>query len=323
VPPSKNPKALGLLLSGYCDMSRGGEDWKQQSVSLKRELLQLRSPGEELFCWGYDWDFYSLRGPAMAAFSPNAIATYFCGCAFLDFAETFADDHARSIAESVGEFFVKRLNRSVERGDQLCFSYTPTNRSVIYNASALVGAYLARLAGQNGNPEYSELAKKCMTFLADAQHSDGSWPYGSKRRQSWIDNFHTGYNLCALLDYSRFSGDSSFEPVIAKGYSFYRQNLFTSDGIPKYFHDSTFPVDIHSCSQAILTFCAFSSWESSALADAVKTTEWTIQNMQAPEGSFYFQRHRFWTNRTPYMRWGQAWMFRALTHLELTLGRAR
>jgi hypothetical protein len=44
---------------------------------------------------------------------------------------------------------------------------------------------------------------------------------------------------------------------------------------------------------------------------------WTIKNMAAPDGSFYYQRHRLWTNRASYMRWGQAWMFRALTRLQL------
>ena len=40
-----------------------------------------------------------------------------------------------------------------------------------------------------------------------------------------------------------------------------------------------------------------------------------MRNMAAPDGSFYFQRHRLWTNRTAYMRWGQAWMLQALARL--------
>lgn len=30
VPHSKNPKALGLFLAGYCDLARGGEDWERE-----------------------------------------------------------------------------------------------------------------------------------------------------------------------------------------------------------------------------------------------------------------------------------------------------
>lgn len=319
VPRSKNPKALGLLLSGYCDLQECGEEWTNEARYLKSELIRLRSPEEECFCWGYDWDFYSLRGPKLPAYSPNAIATYFCGGSLLDFWETCGDEEAGQIAESVGEFFVARLNRSIDREDQVCFSYTPSNRTVIYNSSALVGSFLARLGGKQGNDEYLTLAKRSMNCLAAAQRSDGSWPYGSKYRQRWVDHFHTGYNLCALLDYARFSGDRSFESVAAQGFEFYERWLFDEDGAPKYFQHSLYPIDIHSCSQAILTFCTFSRYDRSALERALRVADWTIQNMQSPDGFFYFQRHRLWTNRAPYMRWGQAWMFRALTHLELTM----
>ena len=43
---------------------------------------------------------------------------------------------------------------------------------------------------------------------------------------------------------------------------------------------------------------------------------WTLQHMRGSDGTFFFQAHRFWTNRTPYMRWGQAWMFHALARLK-------
>ncbi|MFZ0761684.1 MAG: hypothetical protein WAM69_17190, partial [Candidatus Sulfotelmatobacter sp.] len=322
VPLSKNPKALGLLLSGYCDLARCGEDCESEARYLKAELIRLRSPNEELFCWGYDWDFVSWRGPTMAAFTPNSIATYFCASALLDFAEMFHDPEARAMAESAGEFFVRRLNRSVDLEDGICFSYTPTNQTLIYNSSALVGAFLMRLAAASGNRDYRKLAGRSMNFLARAQRADGSWPYGAKSRQQWIDHFHTAYNLSALLDYIRLSGDPSHEEILKRGYDFYRRNLFAERGAPKYFHDRPYPIDIHSCAQAVLTFCAFSSRDASALKSAFETAQWTIENLKAPEGCFYFQRHRFWTNRTPYMRWGQAWMFLALSRLELTI-RAR
>jgi hypothetical protein len=253
----------------------------------------------------------------MRAFSPNAIASYFCGTAFLDCWETFHHADARGIAESVGEFIVQRLNRPVDMEQQLCFGYTPTSRGIIYNASALAGAFLARLASHDGKSEYYGLARRCMSFLVAAQRKDGSWPYGANHRQRWIDHFHTGYNLCALLEYSRCSGDHSFGAAVERGYDFYKRKFFTHDGIPKYFQNGLYPIDIHSCSQAILTFAAFADRDPSASECALRTAIWSVQNMQRNDRAFYYQRHRFWTNRAPYMRWGQAWMFRALSGLEL------
>ena len=64
VPPSRNPKALGLCLSAYCDLARSGCDVSAQAIWLKNELIRLRSPHEPEFCWGYDWDY---RLPARSA----------------------------------------------------------------------------------------------------------------------------------------------------------------------------------------------------------------------------------------------------------------
>lgn len=320
IPPSKNPKALGLLLSAYCALHGCDENARRVAEVLKNELIRLRSPDAAFFCWGYDWDFYSLRGPVMSAYSPNAIATYFCARGLLDMAEVFADAEALDMAESAARFFLYRLNRSVDSPDHLCFSYTPGNFSVIYNSSALVGAFLARMARISKNSGYTDLARRAMRFLVSSQRSDGSWFYGEKSRQRWIDHFHTGYNLCALREYMEFTGDRTFESALMQGYTFYKEHFFETAGAPKYFHNRLYPIDIHSCAQGILTFLAFASRDNSAVDLATNTARWVVANMQADDGSFYYQRHRFWTNRTPYMRWGQAWMFSALSRLESDIG---
>jgi hypothetical protein len=110
------------------------------------------------------------------------------------------------------------------------------------------------------------------------------------------------------------------EDAMLIGHRYYQATFFTKDGAPKYFHNRVFPIDIHACSQAILHFAAFSSIDPAALEMAWKTFHWTATHMAAADGSFYYQRHRLWTNHTPYMRWGQAWMFRALARLVLANG---
>jgi hypothetical protein len=50
-----------------------------------------------------------------------------------------------------------------------------------------------------------------------------------------------------------------------------------------------------------------------ALALADRIIRWTLENLRDPRrGFFYYQRRRFYTIRTPYMRWTQAWMMYAL-----------
>jgi hypothetical protein len=235
----------------------------------------------------------------------------------LNMSEVFGDGEAKEIGESAARFMASRLNRSFESSDAICFSYTPHDQTLIYNSSALVGVFLSRAGRLQGNETYLSLARKAMVFLAKGQLPSGGWYYGQLRRQRWIDGFHTSYNVCALLDYQRITGDSTFEEALLRGHRYYQANFFAPDGAPKYFHNRIFPIDIHACSQAILHFIAFSSIDPQALARASETFRWTMKNMAAPDGSFYYQRHRLWTNRTGYMRWGQAWMLHALARLRL------
>jgi hypothetical protein len=315
VPVSKNCKALGLILSGYCELTRCGENWKEQANYLKSELRRLRSPREADSCWGYDWDAISFRAENfMPAFSPNAVTTFFCADALLDLAELFEDWEALEMAQSAGRFFVTRLNRPVDRRDEVCFSYTPGDQTRIYNSSALVSSFLTRLWASTGIELYLSLAKRGLQYVVNQQLPNGGWYYGASRRQKWIDSFHTGYNLDCLLEYRRRTGESIFDDAISRGYSYYEQTFFPSSG-PSYYSDRAFPIDIHCCSQAMLTFCNFGTEYATARSKALKVAEWTIDHMQGLDGTFFYQRHRLWTNRTPYMRWSQGWMFKALSRL--------
>ena len=58
-----------------------------------------------------------------------------------------------------------RLNRSFESADEICFSYTPNDKTWIYNSSALAGVFLARVGRLRGNQTYLSLARKAMVFL--------------------------------------------------------------------------------------------------------------------------------------------------------------
>jgi hypothetical protein len=55
--------------------------------------------------------------------------------------------------------------------------------------------------------------------------------------------------------------------------------------------------------------------DSRSLDLAETIASWTIRNLRDRQGFFYYQRRRFFTVRTPYMRWTQAWMLYALARL--------
>ena len=82
------------------------------------------------------------------------------------------------------------------------------------------------------------------------------------------------------------------------------------DGSPKYYHDRTWPIDIHSPAQAVVFFSGMGE-KDRPMTDWI--LNWMLTNMQDESGYFYFQKHPYYTNKISYMRWGQAWAFHALT----------
>ena len=57
------------------------------------------------------------------------------------------------------------------------------------------------------------------------------------------------------------------------------------------------------------------SLSGGALPLAETIAAWTSRNLRDSRGFFYYQRRRFYTVRTPFIRWTQAWMLYALARL--------
>ena len=133
--------------------------------------------------------------------------------------------------------------------------------------------------------------------------------------QRWIDNFHTGYNLCALRSICEYAGTSEFESHIRRGFQFYRHNFFTQDNAPRYFDNNTYPIDIHSVAQSIMTLLTLKDYDADSPGLALSVCEWSMSHMWDRQGYFYYQVLPFWTNKISYIRWSQAWMLLALATL--------
>jgi hypothetical protein len=311
VPKSENPKACALFCSSLLRLSEAGilDDESLIRERLQR-LLELRSPDRAEYCWGYHFDWQS-RDLFLPRFAPNIICTAFAGNAVLDVYERLGERTLLDAATSAGEFLRSGLNITEDNGG-ICFSYTPFDRGQVHNANLLGAAFLARLFAVTGREEFRDLAGRATRFSLDRQNADGSWPYGEAVTQSWIDNFHTGFNLVALKGLSTVLHDAAIDSAIARGMEFYISRFFTADGVPKYFHDRPWPIDVHCAAQSIITLCELAGMCSEAAPLADKVCAWTLANMRSERGFFYYQKTRLYENHISYMRWSQAWMLYAL-----------
>jgi len=322
VPKTQNPKGMALFLTSVMKLSRFGliTDSGLMRTLLERliSLSSLKTSGH--IGWGYNFDWQALTGFEPYG-TPNIICTTFAGNALLDAYKHFPELRLLEMAESAARFIRNCLYVEID-SSQGFFDYTPGDRKTripIHNANLLGAAFLARAARMTARNEVPPEVLKAVRFSVANQHDDGSWDYGECDRpsQRWIDNFHTGFNLCALRSIGNDLETTEFEPYIGRGFRFYREHFFCEDGAPKYYHDRLYPIDIHSAAQSIITFATLHDLNRHAIQLAHRVLCWTIKNMyKAQDGYFFFQKHRWWTTKIDYTRWSQAWMLLALGTLQ-------
>ena len=305
-----NPKGIGLFLWGYSKLYALTKEprYLERIDYILNLLEQLQSKGYSGSCWGYnfDWQSWTFMRPKG---TPTVVNTAFIGHALLDCYELTGRRQALDMAIPIKTFILRDLHRTGSNG-MFCFSYTPVDTEAVHNANLLGASILARLIRYCNDDRLKQAALASLEYSMRHQRDDGSWFYADTSIQSWIDSFHTGFNLQAI----RYILDAGLAPeyraAYRKGVEYYAKNFFLEDGTPKYYHDRIYPLDIHSSAQAI---CFFSreGKEYRNLTDRI--VNWMLQNMYSGRGFFYFRKGRLLTNRIPYMRWSQAWAFHALT----------
>lgn len=308
-----NPKAMALFARAYLQAFKITED--KGFLNKARECLSWlennSSQGYGGHCWGYPFDWQSRI--LIPKGTPSGVVTSIGAQAFLDAFEILGDEKYLRIAKGCCDFITNDLNRD-ERDDKLCFSYTPLDSFHVHNANLFSASTLLRAHKASENEIFKELAIKSVNFTMSHQNDDGSWYYWAPPDEMLgiIDNYHTGFVLDSLhISKEILGGEFAYDWEMKKGFEYYKNNLFLKDWTPKIHFNKTYPVDIHSCAQGIITFSMFGEKES-----ANKIAEWTIKNMQDDDGSFYYRIHeKGYIDKVPYIRWGQAWMLLALSRL--------
>jgi hypothetical protein len=314
IPPTQNPKAIALFLAALVKMERGGFPQRDLVGFMIDRLAALRSPDVPDWCWGYSFPWQT-RTTVVPRWTPNLVCTSFVSGALLDAYEQRQDSRCLNMAVSAAKYILNELywtdGRSVAG-----FSYPLRGQRVhIHNANFLGAALLCRVFRLTGETTFLAPALRVARYSAAQQHGDGSWDYGEGPSQGWIDNFHTGYNLCALRSISEDLQTREFESCVVRGFDFYRAHFFREDGAARYSHDRTYPIDVHCVAQSIITLLAFRDLDRGSVSLAHSVFRWAMDHLWDNRGFFYYRVLRFGTIRTSYMRWSQAWMLLALSTL--------
>lgn len=325
VPKEYNAKGIGLFLSGYCNLYHTVKNKPELEQALGSKasigdrinelaelLIQLQSKGYSGACWGYNFDWQARRLFLFPKYTPTVVATNFCATALMEAYEITNNSMYLDLALSAADFITKDLHRTPYH-DGFIFSYSPlSGNDTVFNASLLGSRLLSYCYHYTHNEVYRDLAEKSIQACCSGQRSDGAWVYGMLPIQNWVDSFHTGYNLDALIAYQELTGDKSFQAYIEKGFNYYIEHFFKPDGTPKYYDNRTYPIDIHCPGQLLITLSRLHKMDAyGSLAD--KVLDWTIRNMQDKKGYFYYQLKPGISSKISYMRWSNAFMFHAIS----------
>ena len=313
VPKMRNPKGIGLFILGLLqDFHRTAEErYLRDACELADWLLTQRGDQHEWrhSCWGYHFDWQA-RAFYVPAGKPNIITTCYVARALYELGHVISDQALIEVALDAARFISLHLYTEV---DGRCFyAYIPGERAFVHNASLWGAAWCALSAMQLGDKALVDQAMTVARQSVREQRTDGSWVYGGLHHHQFIDGFHTGFNLEALSLLRDATGISEFDDCIHKGYIYYLNHFFTADGTAKYFHDSLYPLDMHSFAQAIFTLLKVGGTAvDRQLCD--KVVQRAITLLYLPDKHrFIYQKSRWLTNRINYTRWTQAWAYSSL-----------
>lgn len=312
IPAMQNPKALALFISALVkapSLVPGGPDALIDHLTARLEAL--RSPGVQDWCWGYSFPWQT-RTVIVPRWTPNLVCTSFVVSALLDVYDRRRDPRYLEMATNGAEYILRDLYW--DGGTSLAgFGYPlATVRTQVHNANLLAAALLIRVYRYTGELGFLRPALKVARWSVAQQRPDGSWPYGEAVSQRWIDNFHTGYVLCAMHQIDADTNSDEFSPAIAKGLRFYQAHFLNPDGAVNYFHNRKYPIDIHCIAQSIISLIALRDRDPQGMERASSVFWWARQHMWTENDFFAYRKFPGITVRISYMRWSQAWMLLAL-----------
>lgn len=310
VPKERNPKGIALFAMTHLNLyeSGGEEDHLRESERLLEWLRENQSTAYELPCWGYNFGWQNARKFYLPPYAPSIVVSTFCARAFLRHFEVTGDEQSLRTAARTVEFVRTHIGTREIDGFRV-FTYTDSDSFVVVNANALAAGLFGRVADATGETAVRDHATELAEFVTATQADSGAWYYAVPRSESHLshDNFHTGFVLEGLGRFLDSCGPApSVEEAYDRGLAFYRRELFEDDGAPKFEHDRSYPRDAHSAGQAIRTFALDGS--EASLTRARSVARWSVDRLYDEDGYFYRRRGRLFDDRTPYMRWSQAWM---------------
>lgn len=302
---------------GLLAKQSGKERFYKQALHFLEVLKGTRCPGYSHYCWGYPFNWETIRGTIREG-TPLITTVPYVYEAFKQVWEIDRSNEWFQVMNSIAEHALLDYKDIETSAKASTCSYTPDpEQSVaVVNANAYRAFLLTSAASDFSEERYWKVAERNLNFVLEAQNEDGSWYYAKDGKRNFIDHFHTCFVLKALTKIEALTGHSGCTEAIKRGVEYYVANLFDETGLPKPFSSrprlTVYRRELYdyaeSINLAVLLKGRFPKLDdllSSVLNDVV--TVW-----QKPDGSFRSRRLLLGWDNTPMHRWAQSQLFRSL-----------
>jgi hypothetical protein len=321
-----NAKGMGLFVAAFCRLfqATGDEAYLARAKECASWLLAHPSRGYPGLSWGYPFDWQSVV--FIPKGTPSVVVSTAVGDGLWQLARLTGEAVYQNACLEICRFILEGLNQTGIDQDTLCFSYTPLDNFLVHNANLFAAEYLARVGREAGRLDWRETGIRAGNFALREQNEDGSIFYWAREQNrnvpNHLDCFHSGFEIRCLWGLWTATGDERFREAALKYFHFFQQAYIADDGAVMTAPGAVYPVDIHSCAEALICPAVLHDEMPEQTSEIIRRAlPWILKQMQNKDGSFaYMALAENRVDRTPYLRWGQAWMLRALAEVEFVFG---
>ena len=288
-----------------------------RGVHFLNVLKQTRCAGYDDYCWGYPFNWVTIRGTIKEG-TPLITTVPYVYEAFKQAYQLDGEDKWFQIMQSIARHGLRDYKDFETSPTASTCSYTPDPKDSlsVVNANAYRAFLLTSAALDFSDEQYRRVAERNLNFVLEAQNPDGSWYYAKDGKRDFVDHFHTCFVLKALAKIEMLTGNAKCTSAIEKGIGYYVKNLFDEHGIPKPFSRAprliVYRRELYDFAECI-NLGALLRGRFPEFDRVVSTTiDHVLTEWQKPDGSFRSRRLLLGWDNVPMHRWAQAQLFRSL-----------
>ena len=322
--PQRFPIADAHYAMGFTLLAQtfGERRHYEKAVHFLEVLEETRSPGYEHFCWGYPFDWVTSANGTIPSGTPLITTTPYVFEAFSQAYRMDKNEKWLAVMRSIAEHAIQDIKDFPTSPSASSCSYTPFDQGGVINASAYRAFMLTSASVQLSDERYWKVAERNIEFVLQSQQSNGSWYYSMDGKRDFVDHFHTCFVLKALAKIDQLTAHQGVRDGIARGVSYYVNNLFDEKGLPKPFSKAprmtVYKRELYDYAECI-NLCVLLKDQFCEL-DRVLTivVEDLLTYWQKADGSFRARKLFLGWDNVPMHRWAQSQVFRSLSFLQFS-----